>query len=155
MGKPLIEYIAGALPDRRVRFVFPAGIPALFWAREAAKATLKPVATGRFIAWDTFKSRVLSVKQSEKQAINQAIRTLFASNLLQENRQNRILFEYIPPKYADSYTPFISSLSKLLPGLDNILKKRSETASAETDAYFADLALIHERYSQFLDEHLL
>ncbi len=172
--QPVIDYIAAFLPDRKTRFVFPSGVTTLFWARETAKQTLQPIAQERFTAWDGFKASALSVRQGGKQEINHAIRTLFASNFLLENRKERFLGEYIPPQYADAYSSFIASLAKLLPGLDSIIQKQaadaaaSSAASADTaksaaaenvlaaqDAYFSDLRFIHERYARFLEDHLL
>ncbi|MDR0556863.1 MAG: PD-(D/E)XK nuclease family protein [Treponema sp.] len=153
MPRPVIDFIIEALPDKRAHFVFPSGVVASFWAREAAKAALKPVASSRFLAWDGFKTQALSVMQTGKQAINHAIRTLFASNFLLENRKAKFLGEYIPPEYADSYASFLTSLAKLLPALEGVLR-RPEAAVAQ-DAYFADLRLIHKNYSLFLEEHRL
>ncbi|MDR2446282.1 MAG: PD-(D/E)XK nuclease family protein [Treponema sp.] len=153
MPRPIIDYIIEVLPDRRAHFVFPSGVVASFWAREAAKASVKPVAPNRFLAWDDFKTQTLPVSQTGKQAINHAIRILFASNFLLENRKAKFLGEYIPPEYADSYGSFLASMAKLLPALEGILR-RPESALVQ-DAYFADLRLIHEKYSLFLEEYQL
>ncbi|MDR2194234.1 MAG: PD-(D/E)XK nuclease family protein [Treponema sp.] len=153
MSRSVIDYIIEALPDRRARFVFPSGVTTRFWARETAKVALTPIAPTRFLAWDGFKAQALSVRQSGKQAINHAIRTLFASNFLMENRKAHFLGEYIPPEYADSYASFLTGLAKLLPALEGIVR-RPESAGAR-DAYFADLHRIYETYSRFLDEHQL
>jgi RecB family exonuclease len=151
MPQPIIDYITGALHDKKAHFVFPSGVTTVFWSQEAAKATLKPIASDRFMAWDRFKAQALSSKQTGKQAINHAVRTLFASNFLLENRKAKFLGEYIPPQYADSYASFITSLAKLLPALEGLLR-RPEAVNAN-DAYFADLRLIHEEYSRFLEKH--
>lgn len=152
----ILEYITEAIPDRRVYFVFPSAVPAQFWARATAESILEPVTPTRFIAWDTFKAQSLSVKQREKEAINRAVRTLFASNLLRENAQKgkQFLTDYINPGYAASYSSFISPLAKLLSALEGILR-RSEAAGTQEDPYFADLRRIWERYVGFLDEHHL
>ncbi|MDR0375840.1 MAG: PD-(D/E)XK nuclease family protein [Treponema sp.] len=151
MSRPVIDYIIEALPDRRAHFVFPTGVAASFWAQEAAKASLQPVAPNRFFAWDGFKTQALSARQADKQAINRATRILFTSNFLLENRKAKFLGEYIPPEYADSYGSFLTSMVKLLPALDGILRRPGATSAQ--DAYFADLRLIHEKYSRFLEEH--
>ena len=147
----VLEYIVDTLPDRRVSFVFPAEAQAQFWAKEAAQQSLIPLNPERFIAWDTFKVRFLSVKHAGMEAVNRAVRTFFASNLLRENSQKgaHFLAEFINPVYAGSYTSFISSLSKLLPALDSILRRSEE----REDAYFKDLRLIHKRYTEFLSTH--
>jgi RecB family exonuclease len=148
--------MARALPDSRVHFVLPSAVPAKFWVRAAAEATLEPVTPIRFIAWDTFKAQSLSVKQQEKEPINRAVRTLFTSNLLWENAQKgkSFLTDYINPAYSASYNSFISSLAKLLPALEGVLR-RAEAMGTLEDPYFADLQRIRERYVAFLDEHRL
>jgi CRISPR/Cas system-associated exonuclease Cas4 (RecB family) len=152
----ILEYITEAIPNHRVYFVFPSAVPAQFWARATAESILEPVTPARFIAWDTFKAQSLSVKQREKEVINRAVRTLFASNLLKENAQKGkpFLTDYINPGYAASYSSFISPLSKLLPALEGILR-RFEAAGTQEDPYFTDLRRIWERYVGFLDEHHL
>ncbi|MDR1399193.1 MAG: PD-(D/E)XK nuclease family protein [Treponema sp.] len=154
----ILDYVAGALDDRRTRFVFPFAIPAEFWAREVALATGRPLDPGRFMAWDRFKEHALSIKQTGRREINRAVRTLFASSLLRENHREfqkgkALLRDYINPDYADSsYSSFIGSIARLLPTLDAILR-RPEIAEIRDDAYFNDLKLIHERYARFLAEH--
>ncbi|MDR1324958.1 MAG: PD-(D/E)XK nuclease family protein [Treponema sp.] len=156
----ILDYIAGALEDRRARFVFPFAIPAEFWAREAALAAGRPLDPGRFMAWDKFKEHALSIKQTGRREINRAVRTLFASSLLRENHREfqkgkALLRDYINPDYANSsYSSFIGSLARLLPMLDRVLR-RPEIAEIRDDAYFNDLKLIHERYARFLAEHNL
>ncbi|MDR2486177.1 MAG: PD-(D/E)XK nuclease family protein [Treponema sp.] len=152
----ILEYITEALPDRRAAFVFPSAVPAQFWARAAAEAALKPITPARFIAWDTFKARCLSVNRAGKEAINRAVRTLFASNLLRENarKDTPFLTDYINPAYAAFYGSFISALSKLLPGLERVLG-HCDAAGVQEDSYFADLRRIQERYRDFLDAHRL
>jgi RecB family exonuclease len=157
MQRPIIDYIQTNLQNKDTRFVFPSGATALFWAEKTAKFTGKPINTECFGAWDDFKKATLSARRSAErkgeQPINHAIRTLFASNLLLENRKEKFLSEYIPPKFADSYHSFISSLPTLLPTLDGMLKKSE--ASNSNDAYWADMRLIHEKYADFLEEHHL
>lgn len=152
----ILEYITEALPDRRAAFVFPSAVPAQFWARAVAEATLKPITPARFIAWDTFKAQCLSVNRAGKEAINRAVRTLFASNLLRENahKDTPFLTDYINPAYAAFYGSFISALSKLLPGLERVLG-HCDAAGVQEDSYFADLRRIQERYRDFLDAHRL
>jgi RecB family exonuclease len=135
--------------------VFPSGAVALFWAEKTAKLTQKPISAERFIGWDDFKKATLSARRSSERKgalpINHAIRTLFASNLLLENRKKKFLSEYIPPKFADGYHSFISNLPTFLPALDGVLKK----AQFSNDAYWVDMRLIHEKYARFLDERRL
>lgn len=152
--RTILEYIIEALSDRRVHFVFPSAVPAQFWARATAEATGEPLTPIRFIAWDTFKAQTLSVKQPEKEAINRAVRTLFASDLLRKNSQRGASFltDYINPDYSASYGSFITSLAKLLPSLEGILR-RAEAAGIQEDPYFADLRRIRERYGDFLQAH--
>ncbi|MDR2535321.1 MAG: PD-(D/E)XK nuclease family protein [Treponema sp.] len=154
--RTILEYIAEALPDRRVQFVFPSAVPAQFWARAAAEALIKPITPNRFIAWDTFKAQTLSINQKDKKPINQAIRTLFASSLLRENAQKgkAFLTDYINPLYASSYSAFIGSLARLFPALEAVLT-RSKAAEIQEVPYFADLRRIRERYVQFLEDHRL
>ncbi|MDR0785403.1 MAG: PD-(D/E)XK nuclease family protein [Treponema sp.] len=153
MQRPIVDYIQTNLPNRDVYFVFPTGVVAQFWAEKIARTTKKPVSVERFVAWDIFKNIALSVRQRDKQSINYAIRTLFASNFLFENRKEKFLSEYIPPKFADSYHSFISNLSTLLPALDGVLQKPE--SSNTDDAYWTDMRLIYEKYADFLEERRL
>jgi RecB family exonuclease len=121
---------------------------------------MKPVGMDRFIAWDDFKARTLSLNRQDRRAANRASRTLFAAALLRENhRQARegrpLLGEYINPDYAASYESFIPPLSRLLPSLDRI-GRRMEALGGEgafRGPYFADLVTIRRRYALFLEEH--
>jgi hypothetical protein len=90
--RSILEYIAEALPDRRVTFVFPSAAPVRFWAETAAEILQIPLTPLRFCAWDVFKEKTFSIKQPDKQPIkreNQALRTLFASSLLKKKRAKR------------------------------------------------------------------
>jgi hypothetical protein len=154
--RSILEYIAEALPDRRVIFVFPSAVPANFWAEAAAEALQTPLTPLRFRAWNDFKEKTLSIKQLEKQPINKAMRTLFASSLLKENAEKGFLTDYINPAYAHSYNAFISSLAKLLPGLESLLRRwEAKQEKEKQDSYFEDLRRIRERYAEFLEKHRL
>ncbi|MDR0569426.1 MAG: PD-(D/E)XK nuclease family protein [Spirochaetaceae bacterium] len=154
--RSILEYIGEEITDRETVFVFPSAAPARFWADACAEYLRQPLTPRRFCAWDVFKEKTLSRKQPDKQPINKAMRMLFASSLLKENAQKGFLGEYINPVYRYSYNAFISSLAKLLSGLESVLRRYEETGKEnENDAYFADLRLIRERYGAFLEKHKL
>ena len=150
----IFEYITRSLPDRRLYFVFPSAVAADFWAAYAAETSLEPVTPARFLAWDTFKARTLSVNLEGMEAVNRGVRTLFVSRLLEENARKGAAFltDYLNPLYAGSYNGFISSLAKMLPALPGVLRRFAETPE---DPYFLDLYRIHRRYKTFLESHKL
>jgi RecB family exonuclease len=154
MRRGIFEYILRALPERRVHFVFPSAVTSDFWARRVAEISLEPVAPHRFIAWDTFKARTLSVSLAGREPVNRALRILFAARLLEENarKETAFLTDYLNPLYAASYNPFISGLAALLPALPPVLRR---AAGIPQDPYFLDLRRIYERYQDFLDRHAL
>jgi hypothetical protein len=159
--RTLPEYITGALPDPSIRFVFPSAVPARFWAYAAAEYSMKPVGMDRFIAWDDFKARTLSLRRKDRRPANRASRTLFSAAFLRENHRKAqegepLLKEYINPNYTASYESFIPSLSRLLPALDRIGRRIDALDGEGTlrgNPYFADLMTIRQRYALFLDEY--
>jgi len=158
-SRTLLDHIEADLADRTVRFVFPSAVPALFWARRCAEHTLRPVDQDRFVAWDVFKTACLSTSQPEAIPAGDASRILFAAALLAENAQaagagKPLLTEIVAPGHAASYSPFVGALSRMLPAIDRIVKRLC-LSDLTKDAYFSDLALIHERYSLFLAAYAL
>ncbi|QQO09889.1 PD-(D/E)XK nuclease family protein [Breznakiella homolactica] len=151
----ILDHILDALPDRETRFVFPSAVPAQFLAREAALRGGIPLGEGRFIAWDDFKAETLSARLRDKKAANQALRTLFASALLEENAAAEapagpFLREFVNPVYARNFEAFVPQLSKVLPTLDSLIRDIPEKTRA-ADSYFGDLVLIRDRYRRFLE----
>jgi hypothetical protein len=155
----LLDHIEADLADRSVRFVFPSAVASQFWARRCAEHTLRPVDQDRFIAWDVFKAAVLSTSRPDAVPANEASRILFSAALLAENAQaaaagKPLLTEIVAADFAASHSPFIGALAKTLPAIDGIVKRLC-LSDLTKDAYFADLAVIHERYRRFLDAYAL
>ncbi|GHU06870.1 hypothetical protein FACS1894151_00370 [Spirochaetia bacterium] len=160
MRQGLVDFICAELGNRNVFFVFPSAVPARFWAGEAALRSGVPVAAERFTAWDTFKEETLSVKQTEKKPVNNALRTLFASGLLAENMKSAakpqpLLTEYINPLYAHSWNGFTSDLARTLPALDNILREKKmleknlliNNPAAERTGYVGSPDVLHSGFN--------
>jgi RecB family exonuclease len=154
MKKTILQYITENLSQRNVTFVFPSAIPAQFWAHAAAVHSGKAVGINRFVAWDIFKAETLSNKQKDVYPANNAVRTMFAGNLLRENKDvlekdAPLLHEIINPLYAENYESFIPSIAGMLSQLDLFVRHLKETSCSHNN-YFDDLKLIHAKYKDFL-----
>jgi hypothetical protein len=121
-------------------FVFPSEAIAWSWAKYMAQvASVGTISINRFISWDTFKERVFR-GQEERRPANSFFRSLFLEEFLQRNAQlatkdsisigeseentihqsllaARPLSRLIPPAYATEYTGFITTFTRILPGL--------------------------------------
>ncbi|MDR1867472.1 MAG: PD-(D/E)XK nuclease family protein [Treponema sp.] len=149
----IIGYIREKIADNRWYFVFPSGIVARFWAQATAEYCAIPVANERFIAWDAYKAAIAAARWSSREAVNQALRTLFSAELLHTNASAPFLQSFVNPKFASSYSSFVSHLARILPSLDYIVQTAGTLI--ESEAYFRDLSLIKTRYTAFLDRHNL
>jgi CRISPR/Cas system-associated exonuclease Cas4 (RecB family) len=157
MKESILHYIIESLSQKDMVFVFPSAVPAQFWAEKAAFVTEQPVGINRFVAWDIFKAETLSNKQKDLYPTNSAVRTMFAGNLLRENKAAHLdgapLFsEIINPLYADNYESFVSSLAAMLPQLD-LFSRRLKDKPVSRNDYFNDITLIHAKYKNFLEKN--
>ena len=157
MKKSVLTYIAEYIHNRDITFVFPSAIPALFWAEASAVRLGIPLGIDRFTAWDIFKAETLSVRQKNQHAANSAVRTVFAGNLLKQNKESQgrgdgLFQELISPAYADNYESFIPSISRMLPQLDTFARHLEDRPDLSVP-YFEDIRKIHEKYRAFLGNH--
>lgn len=134
-------------------FVFPTQTSADLWAdRIVLTSETKAVAMERFLVWDKFKSSSIRSKQQQKTSVPSAMRSIFVSNLIEENAQKPFLQNLIVPEYAKSASGFTNWLTSLLPPLFT-WKKHFLEAKIHPDQEDLDLLKLFERYKNFLDQH--
>lgn len=158
--KTVLEHISEHLNNRDLCFVFPSAVVSRFWAERSAESFMKPLDLSRFIAWDEFKEACFSPDHTGLYCSNQASRVLFSASLLKENADTGknglpLLHELISPEYAQNYTAFLGSVSRLLSPLDHVIRQLEKSGDIADDPYFADLSLIHKRYTLFLEKYRL
>ena len=80
------------LKDQNTIFVFPTGTSGNLWADYIVQnGRIKCVASQRFIAWDNFKSEAIKCKVQGKSSIPGVMRKVFATNLIEENKNQPFL----------------------------------------------------------------
>ena len=159
--KTLQEIFDSYIDNRRTVFVFPSAVPAQAWARRLCETGGKPLALERFIAWDEFKERCLSVRRPDQRPANGLSRILFASHILENNAREAaagspLFTELLPPTYAESYSAFINHIGTLLPSLKTIMEKTGTSggrSSSSADPYLRDLSVLYHSYADFLASH--
>ncbi len=178
--KPLLDIFKTHIDDRSAIFVFPSAVPAQAWARKLCEISGKPLALERFIAWDEFKARCLSVRRIDERPASNLSRLMFASHVLERNARevqagSPLFSVLLPPAHAAEYTAFINYVGSLLPALKTIIEKtgpsfqHSATRSYEgqtegqtfgralgqADPYLQDLIILYHSYADFLASHKL
>ena len=134
-------------------FVFPTQTSADLWAdRIVLTSKIKAVAMERFLVWDKFKSSSIRSKQQQKTSVPSAMRSIFVSNLIEENAQKPFLKNLIVPEYAKSASGFTNWLTSLLPPLFT-WKKHFLEAKIQPDQEDLDLLELFDRYQNFLEQH--
>lgn len=140
------------LKDQNTIFVFPTGTSGNLWADYIVQnGRIKCVASQRFIAWDNFKSEAIKCKVQGKSSIPGVMRKVFATNLIEENKNQPFLKRIILEKYKDSSQSFANWISGLLPQLQSW--KKTTANISDFDEEDQDYESIYKKYSDFLDEH--
>ncbi|MCA1949049.1 MAG: PD-(D/E)XK nuclease family protein [Treponema sp.] len=161
MAKTTLQSIFNSyIDDRRTVFVFPSAVPAQDWARRLCERSGKPLALERFIAWDEFKARTLSVRRTGERPANSLSRLIFASHILEKNAREAqagapLFKELLPQAHAAEYTAFINHVGSLLPSLKTLMEKAGGQAGSQTDPYLLDLRILYHSYMDFLAAHRL
>lgn len=169
MAKTTLQNIFNAyIDERRTVFVFPSAVPAQAWARKLCETSGKPLALERFIAWDEFKERTLSVRRTDERPANSLSRLMFASSMFEKNAREAqagapLFTELLPPAHASEYTAFINYVGSLLPSLKPLMEKAGGQANSQTsgqtdsqaDPYLLDLKILYHSYADFLAAHRL
>ncbi|WP_304223003.1 PD-(D/E)XK nuclease family protein [Gracilinema caldarium] len=157
MAKTTLQSIFNSyIDDRRTVFVFPSAVPAQDWARRLCERNGKPLALERFIAWDEFKERTLSIRRTGERPSNSLSRLIFASHILEKNAREAqagtpLFTELLPQAHAAEYTAFINHVGALLPSLKTLMEK----AGGQADPYLLDLRILYHSYEDFLAAHRL
>lgn len=136
-------------------FVFPTEIAASLWADRATKITeCSSVAMERFLAWDKFKGEAVRGENQNKDPVPSTMRTIFASQLIEENARKVFFKNLIPPDYAKTAGGFANWIASILPSL-GVWKDYFDKSIGEKDDEDEDLITLFEKYSSFLNTYNL
>ncbi len=154
MTENLIEkLLLENIKNQSAFFVFPTQTSADLWAdRIVSTGSAKAVAMERFLVWDKFKSSSIRSRQLQKTSVPSAMRSIFVSNLIEENARKPFLKNLISPEYADSASGFTKWLAGLIPSLFT-WKNHFQKSGMQPDQEDQDLLELYKRYSEFLDQH--
>lgn len=154
MAENLIEkLILENIKNQSAFFVFPTQTSADLWAdRIVSSDGAKAVAMERFLVWDKFKSSSIKSRQIQKTSVPSAMRSIFVSNLIEENARKPFLKNLISPEYADSASGFTKWIASLIPSLFT-WKNHFQKSGIQPDQEDLDLLELYKRYSDFLDQH--
>ncbi|MBR5645319.1 MAG: PD-(D/E)XK nuclease family protein [Treponema sp.] len=143
------------IKDKNNYFVFPTQHSADLWADEIITISdVTSVAMERFLAWDTFKANSIRSQHQDKRSIPSVLRQIFASKLLEENKESPFLTSILRKEYAEFSSSFSSWIAKILPALQ-MWKNYSDKSALPKDDEDKDYEQIYERYSQFLKNNSL
>lgn len=156
MQKNIIqETILSHLNELNSIFIFPTQTAADLWAdRTTLVSDFTAVAMERFVAWDKFKSSSIKSIHQDKKSVPSEMRRIFATNLIEENKQTPFLTSLIVPEYASSADGFANWISNLLPSLAS-WKNYFDQKKLEPDDDDKDLLAIYEKYDSFLKKYEL
>jgi len=148
-----VKNIIGREIDKRNSFfVFPSELVATFWMRKSLGLGKTAVLSRRFLSWDKFKEKTFSLNM-DFSPVNSHIRTLFASSLLEENRNNGSLFKgLIQPEYSAGSPSFLSRLTSILTELKSFRENDEVKDVPLNSGVKQDLEYIYNNYTDFLAE---
>ena len=151
--QPVTDTIRQHLDNRDMRFIFPSEVAAAFWRREALSLTLRrAVRADRFLSWDRFKEEIFARKQDAVPA-NSFVRICFAADLLSRNAEGKGLFRsLVLPQYRDSWRPFVRSVARMLPTLDELLQD-GQVIPFVDPGLREEFTVIARLYREFLESH--
>ena len=150
------------ITDKKNVFVFTTDVVCQSWADWCVTenhTAVKSVASSRFLAWDTFKGKVVSAQKEGYSAVPSVLRKLFVHTLIQKNAENQIFKKIINPypEYRKDAFAFADWISKNLPSL-HVWKKRLEKNReiyGELDDEDEDYKTLYTLYSEFLEKNRL
>jgi hypothetical protein len=170
----IIETIEREIDNQDVCFVFPSAIAAERWPRKVCTLGIRrSVAADRFLAWDTFKEKVICEETKDREPASAVMRRLFTEALVKENAEAakaagvsaRVrgpsgfpLLSVIPPEYAGDGSLYAASIAGVLPSLEmleNLQKGPSYRSREEDGEEDRDFEVIKERYAEFLNRYNL
>lgn len=150
---PIPKIINEKISSINTVFVFPTQTSVNMWADWAISSTTKTaVAMERFMAWDDFKGASIRSTHQDKTSIPGTMRKIFASNLIQQNSEQKFLNYIITKEYAKNASGFTDWIASILPSLA-IWKKRFEKNNLQPDDEDLDYLEIYNRYKEFLDSN--
>ena len=150
------------ITDKKNIFVFTTDVVCQSWADWCVTenhTAVKSVASARFLAWDTFKGKVVSAQKEGYSAVPSVLRKLFVHTLIQKNAENQIFKKIINPypEYRKDAFAFADWISKNLSSL-HVWKKRLEQKRGvygELDDEDEDYKTLYTLYSEFLEKNRL
>ncbi|MGP1455644.1 MAG: PD-(D/E)XK nuclease family protein [Treponema sp.] len=140
--------------DARSCFVFPSRITSKLWLHRALSLTgLAALPAEMFLAWDTFKMQCCAPQQVHCTPISQTVRLLFSHHIAALNAKSHPPFfqSLVPPQYAQNGHIFTRWIADILPQLDH-LEKHLTTHQVAPDSEMADLLLLKQKYTTFLQK---
>lgn len=156
----IAKTVATHAAERETRFVFPTQVSADSWAEAALHVPgTMAIEMDRFLGWDTFLDRITSESIPEgKKKSDARSRLLWALATLSEQSIKPFLKYLSKPGIAPSLS-LARDLAKLAPSLRSIALELRSHPPAQTrksgDEEIADYVALAERYSRFLEKHLL
>ena len=143
------------LADDEYLCVFPSEIAAEYWRRHGVRLSdRRAVRTDRFVSWDTFKERYLSIGSTLVPA-NRVARRLFAAELCDEIHDKPSLPTIVPPQHSRNAHRFARTIAGMVPSLKFLIDEvRSGVFHLEREAR-ADFEELYARYRRFLQSHRL
>ncbi len=156
------NFLKSKIADKKNVFVFATDVVCQSWADWCVTekhTAVKSVASARFLAWDTFKGKVVSAQKEGYSAVPSVLRKLFVHTLIQKNAENQIFKKIINPypEYRKDAFAFADWISKNLPSL-HVWKKRLEKNReiyGELDDEDEDYKTLYTLYSEFLEKNRL
>lgn len=143
------------LRDINSIFVFPTQTAIQLWTDRILKISdIKGVAMDRFMAWDRFKGNSIKSQQQDKTSVPSTMRTVFARQLMMQNKAEKFLKFIVPAEYSSNSVIFAGYIASLIPSLA-IWKKYFDNSKTKADDEDNDLLLIYEKYKEFLDSYNL
>lgn len=141
------------ISDPNTIFVFPTQTAAQLWAEKfITVSTTKAVAMERFTAWDSFKGNSIKSKKQNKTSIPSILRKVFATTLMEKNKDTSFLKGIILPEYSYNSGVFADYIESLLPSL-SLWKNYFDKSNSEPDEEDKDLQCIYDAYNNFLNDH--
>ena len=143
------------LRDINSIFVFPTQTALQLWTDRILEISdIKGVAMDRFMAWDRFKGNSIKSQQQDKTSVPSTMRTVFARQLMLQNKAEKFLKFIVPAEYSSNSVIFAGYIASLIPSLA-IWKKYFDNSKTKADDEDNDLLLIYEKYKEFLDSYNL
>ncbi|MCK5674369.1 MAG: hypothetical protein KAH95_13395, partial [Spirochaetales bacterium] len=149
------DIIISNLSNQNSSFVFPSELVAAYWMRKAVSPGSKAVLSRRFLSWDKFKEKTFSLNMNLS-PVNNHMRTLFASSLLEENKKKGKLFKgLIKPEHSTGSNAFLKGLTSILTEVKSFREDAALQNIILSQGVREDLDFLYNTYTGFLTKQEL